>query len=142
MGIGGLSSSLETCMYWLEKAAMNGHVDSQETFSRMLLASTQKVYDGTYDTIGYSAVPRALYWARKAAITGNVEAVERVAALEKSMEKCAMCNKQLHKKSLKRCSRCKAVAFCGKDCQVKCWSMGHKRDCIDITKMDSRLSKS
>ena len=33
-----------------------------------------------------------------------------------------------------RCSRCKAVKYCSKDCQKKAWSGGHKEVCNGIKK--------
>lgn len=32
-------------------------------------------------------------------------------------------------KKLLRCSRCKIAMYCSKDCQVKAWKSGHKREC-------------
>ena len=34
--------------------------------------------------------------------------------------------------SLLRCARCKTAAYCSKDCQVKAWKNGHKRECKPV----------
>jgi hypothetical protein len=44
--------------------------------------------------------------------------------------RCSYCNSEDRPKTdLKRCSQCKAVHYCSKDCQVKDWKAGHKKDC-------------
>jgi tetratricopeptide (TPR) repeat protein len=46
----------------------------------------------------------------------------------------------------KRCSACKAAVYCSKDCQVKAWKSGHKKECSKESatrqqiKKDSRMS--
>jgi hypothetical protein len=40
---------------------------------------------------------------------------------------CAQCGELFPK--LKQCSRCKAVAYCSRDCQVAHWKAGHKEAC-------------
>ena len=30
---------------------------------------------------------------------------------------------------LLQCAKCKAAAYCSKECQIRDWKAGHKRDC-------------
>ena len=44
--------------------------------------------------------------------------------------KCAHCSKQGSAASpLHKCSTCKAVMYCGRECQLAHWKLGHKADC-------------
>ena len=46
-------------------------------------------------------------------------------------EKCANCQKRADVDvEFKRCSRCKSIWYCSKECQVKHWSACHKSDCM------------
>ena len=42
----------------------------------------------------------------------------------------ASCGARLKKPLV--CSRCKAAAYCSKDCQVKDWKAGHKQECVSF----------
>jgi hypothetical protein len=44
---------------------------------------------------------------------------------------CAQCGELFPK--LKQCSRCKAVAYCSRDCQLAHWKAGHKQACQEQT---------
>lgn len=46
-----------------------------------------------------------------------------------SSSSCASCGKQDPKQ---RCSICKAVYYCGQECQTKDWKAGHKKQCAKI----------
>ena len=45
---------------------------------------------------------------------------------------CANCEKgaKYFSGKLNACGKCKAVWYCGRDCQVQHWKAGHKTDCI------------
>ena len=62
-----------------------------------------------------SAGPKALYWAVK---HGNCDAPSLVAQLEMLSKQCAVCRAS---NDLRICSRCKAVAYCGKEHQAAHW---------------------
>ena len=85
---------------------------------------------------------RALPWYRKAAAQGHKEALERVAELEATQPStrleqeqvgCANCGalQDPDGAALKPCARCKAVVYCGKECQKKHWKApgGHQGSC-------------
>lgn len=42
---------------------------------------------------------------------------------------CSCCLKRLPIGSYSKCSKCKAFAYCGKECQEKHWKLSHKRVC-------------
>ena len=49
-------------------------------------------------------------------------------------ELCAQCSSPQGKVgSLKKCSKCKLVAYCNYDCQLKHWKGGHKLVCVAIS---------
>ena len=41
---------------------------------------------------------------------------------------CSHCGK-IHSKTLKACSQCKVVRYCGKECQTAHWKGGHSKAC-------------
>ena len=43
-------------------------------------------------------------------------------------DKCGSCG--LPKPDMKKCSRCKTVVYCSKECQIKDWKAGHKHACV------------
>ena len=107
---------------------------------------------------GHSCIPRVLYWARKAMVndtfsvgTSNIiteefrtskaaacekyraDASELIERLENQGKKsCANCKRdaQCFSRKMKRCTRCKAAWYCGRECQLKHWKDGHKIDCV------------
>ncbi|PRW45639.1 hypothetical protein C2E21_5733 [Chlorella sorokiniana] len=46
------------------------------------------------------------------------------------LPECSGCGQQSFQ--LKKCSRCKAAAYCSRDCQVKHWREGHKQECARL----------
>jgi MYND finger len=83
------------------------------------------------DMVGFSAIPEALFWYD---IYASVMAREGQTTDRPNcflFTKCGCCGAHGDVKSgtIKRCAKCKAVAYCGKKCQVKHWKMGHKIDC-------------
>ena len=47
-----------------------------------------------------------------------------------NVKNCAGCNKS---GATSRCSQCKKVYYCNRDCQVKHWKNGHKKQCQKLT---------
>jgi hypothetical protein len=43
--------------------------------------------------------------------------------------RCRHCNSEDLKLELKKCSQCKSVQYCSKECQVAAWRAGHKKEC-------------
>ncbi|KAL6072635.1 ubiquitin-specific protease [Balamuthia mandrillaris] len=49
-------------------------------------------------------------------------------------KQCAMCGRS---NATKLCSRCKAVRYCGRDCQLSHWQGGHRQECAPPPKQSS-----
>jgi hypothetical protein len=43
--------------------------------------------------------------------------------------RCCYCSSEGLKLELKKCSQCKSVQYCSKECQVADWRAGHKKEC-------------
>lgn len=82
---------------------------------------------------GYSHLPLLNWMVMKIKRTApDLQDVPDVAKiLHKWTLRCAQCGdtSEETKNKLKVCSRCKAFSYCSKECQVKHWKAGHKKDC-------------
>jgi hypothetical protein len=56
-----------------------------------------------------------------------VDAAGGVSSKVKPSKPCTQCGELFPK--LHRCTRCKAVSYCSKQCQVAHWKAGHKQVC-------------
>ena len=75
---------------------------------------------GRCDVVGKSPVPKAIYWGKRAAKLGNEEAAAAVKQIDDLCGGlCANCNKPASAVDLKRCTRCRGIRYCGRDCQVR-----------------------
>ena len=43
---------------------------------------------------------------------------------------CSFCGQP--SQDLQRCSRCKGVSYCSRDCQKQHWKVGHKKECKEV----------
>jgi len=52
---------------------------------------------------------------------------------------CSYCRKEANRNELKRCSRCRYLLYCSKECQILSWNSTHKYNCQDrsVTHEDS-----
>ena len=71
------------------------------------------------------------FWLSKSHNLGYDEARDWLKMLESSgKSQCANCGKQAQAGvKFKQCSKCKAIGYCSKECQVEAWKLGHKKDC-------------
>ena len=139
----GVPKSLDKAIFWYRKAAQQGNSTAMYNVAGNLLMSASMQNGGHADLVGHSTVPEALYWIRKAAACGDTDAQGMVAQMEAGMEICSNCKKRPTcgdngTVTLQRCTRCKAIKYCGAACQKAHWKAGHKKDCIDVAKMDSQ----
>ena len=75
-------------------------------------------------------IPTAFYWLRKSAGSGKDESIECLRRLEIGIASmCAACLKRLNGNG-KKCTKCKSVYYCNKECQIKDWKEKHKMDCV------------
>ncbi|KAG2386673.1 hypothetical protein C9374_002417 [Naegleria lovaniensis] len=61
---------------------------------------------------------------------GNEEKNEHPSKVAKAERLCAFCNS--HSETMSKCSKCKTVIYCGKQCQIKDWR-NHKVFCNSLT---------
>jgi len=131
----GVTKSHYRAKHYIGQAAGRGDGTSFFNFARTLYELGQCQYEGVMDIPGHSCIPRVLFWARKAHAASNEYrevAAELIDTLEKdAMSRCANCKKcHVANEKFKTCVRCKAVWYCGRDCQVKHWKDGHQADCV------------
>ena len=104
-------------LFWLKKAALQKNHKSQFYLAKLLFELNQDI-------------PTAMYWLRMACESGNDEWIKILESLEKRFAlTCSMCSRELNGQG-KRCTKCKAVYYCSKDCQVKDWKENHKKECV------------
>lgn len=129
----GTEPNISRAIYWMTKAAKDGdsfdQTEAQLSLSSYLLEHALVRYR-TVDVLGASAMPKAVYWAFRAqgADGDTVQHLQNIAK-EKG---CHTCGKTTA--ALKACIKCKAIYYCGRDCQRTSWKAGHKVDCCDVTK--------
>ncbi|BDA50307.1 hypothetical protein COCOBI_15-4360 [Coccomyxa sp. Obi] len=94
--------------------------------SRMTPAKEPSTY---WPCLGFAARCTAAIKADPSYAQSTVDAFESSEVLdqEKRHVMCAQCGKLCD--TLLRCSACKLVAYCSRNCQVKHWKAGHKQVC-------------
>ena len=82
---------------------------------------------------GFSPVPEAMFWYRRSdARARSPDDVDCPFARmeQKIRERCANCTIPLDRERKMCCVECKAMYYCGRDCQAAHWKAGHKKDCV------------
>lgn len=75
-------------------------------------------------------LPLAFFWARRAAKNGKEEANEWLASTEPvAFSRCRNCRKPNPKS---KCTKCRAVCYCDRNCQAIHWKAGHKTVCSSL----------
>ena len=74
-----------------------------------------------------------LEWARE----GNFE---DIVPLLEAAGICGGCGQTIPADQVKRCSKCKMVKFCSADCQKRCWSRFHRRQCTTWAERKEQLA--
>ena len=103
------------------------------TYAYVLLELSKKTYGLNNNKLcpGHNCIPKVLFWLRKAVTNGyhDPQAINLIEKIKSDRDKsCAVCD--VKKATVSACVRCKAIWYCGKECQVKDWKNGHKHDCI------------
>mmetsp|Transcript_9266 Transcript_9266/g.14244 ORF Transcript_9266/g.14244 Transcript_9266/m.14244 type:complete len:316 (+) Transcript_9266:402-1349(+) len=130
----GLTQSLILAKHYAGKSLEDAYAVFNFSFASFLLR--QERYEGIVDIPGHSPIPTFLFWGRRA-LEGDLPvefkdiAIECISELENDIKShCANCRKEAGCSSFKRCVRCLAAWYCGKECQVQHWKAGHKMDCV------------
>jgi hypothetical protein len=115
-------------MRWHHKAADQGQLHAQYNLGVMYANGLGTKQD----------YAEAVRWFRKAADQGDSDAQKYATQFSKLLpisfltRSCAHCGvaEKLGSVALKPCGRCKAVFYCGKECQTHGWKMGgHRTEC-------------
>ena len=136
----------EESLVWLEKCAvqeewLKGYGRAIAS-AQLYVASSllQLRLRDSFDLPGQSPLPRALFWARRAQKNGNIDAVSTVQNLESlARTRCGHCKRD---NPANWCTRCKAVSYCGKECQKSHWKAGHKVECCGLPTELKELSRT
>jgi MYND finger len=105
-----------------------------------LLEAKKELY-GSPDVVGHSALPEALFWCDL--LRGKVwhGMLKGEVARYLKTDKCARCYATGGNVTIRLCTACKAVGYCGRECQGKHWRMGHKADCQSVDKLRENLTQ-
>jgi TPR repeat protein len=123
----GVAQSYSKAIELYTLAANQGYVDAQFN-----------VGNGYYQGKGVAqSNDMARKWWLKAALQENENAIKNLKILDEQEGKttptlpcCATCGTaKTTKRPLHACSQCHTVHYCNRECQMKHWKEGHKRDC-------------
>ncbi|EJK45908.1 hypothetical protein THAOC_35455 [Thalassiosira oceanica] len=106
----------------------NGY--SCHMYSKSLLRLTSHLHGG-YAINGSNDKAAIFFWSRKSRDLGCDDAIRLLKKWESNEQSsCANCAKKAEAGAkFKQCSKCTAQWYCSKECQVKAWRAGHKKDC-------------
>ncbi len=130
----GLTQSLILAKHYAGKSLEDAYAIFNFSYASLFLEKER--YEEFMDIPGHSPIPTFLFWGRRA-MEGNLPVefkdivIKFISELENHVKsRCANCRKETGCSSFKRCVRCLAAWYCGKECQVQHWKAGHKIDCI------------
>ena len=144
----GLERPLPFVLFWAKKAALRGQPNAQHLYAVTLRLLSIETYGEDLLCPGNNVLPEVLYWERECiafeqnetegqSTKFSVESAQQDAAKfvdwyeTKMSMACRYCRRPPEAdKPLRKCTRCKAVKYCGKECQRKDWKLGHKVDCF------------
>ena len=132
----GLQQDYAEAVKWYRRAAEQGHAEAQYNLGAAYGSGRGVQQDSS----------KAVLWFEKAASLGfdpAKRALEQIRILQARASSadppvsssdarsvCAHCASQAPiGTSLKSCSRCGIVLYCGRDCQLAHWKAGHKKSC-------------
>ena len=132
----GVQQDYAEAVKWYRRAAEQGHAKAQFNLGNMYREGKGVQQDFS----------KAVLWFEKAASQGfdpAKQALEQIRILQARASSadppvsssdargvCAYCAAEAPSgTSLKSCSRCGIVLYCGRDCQLAHWKAGHKKSC-------------
>jgi MYND finger/Sel1 repeat len=140
------SSKTITAMHWYRQAARQGNANAQMYLAIAMIVSKVEICDGLADLPGHSAVPEACFWFglyEETMHAAHQVPTKRPSGLQ--ISSCACCGKQSAAVDaaavvkIQRCAKCKGAGYCGKECQVQHWKLGHKLDCANVAKLKDAM---
>ena len=155
----GCEKSMRLAKHYYEEAALKGDALSCANLA-VTLEKLEKEKHGGADCIvtGHSNLPKRLYWARRAIELADDEDASwrgwanqivmemmnswqflscgnnvcRLKTLDKNANHENVVDLSfLRSQKLLKCSRCKGIVYCSKECQIADWKNGHKIDCFN-----------
>lgn len=109
---------------WYTKSALQGNTTAQHNLVGCYLQTQQ--------------LSLLMYWLDK--LTQQQDRNEAAEAQMKKLQivqqlsrACVVCRKTLSATSKPRCSGCHAHYYCSKECQVRHWKGGHKKECNEVS---------
>lgn len=133
-----VKKNLFLAKYWSQKGSDKGDGSCQLILAQTLMVLASQTFDGSYNRVGYNAIPRVLFLLRKTAAeeyssvqtsTNKENAMKTIQNIESQIRvACGACGRQ--DGSLSQCGQCRATLYCGKECLTRHWKMGHKSDCL------------
>ena len=126
-----VTKKLREALKWFLRAAKQGNVEAMICAGKYLMKFSELKKD--YSIPGCNRLPRAACWFQKAAKLGNEEAAQLMHTIRSDYSMfCANlgCDKHQTGRQLFRCSKCKVMHYCSKECQIRHWKRGHKNECI------------
>jgi len=133
----GFPKDNEKALDLFTKAAEQGNERAMYNAGITLMAIAEEKTRGYTNIAGQCPNPRAVMWFRKAAALGLPEAADNARRLDYMYSGgCANCFKERgeNNANLLRCTGCRLMHYCSKDCAVKHWKAGHKKDCCKHSK--------
>jgi MYND finger/Sel1 repeat len=124
---GGVPQSYPKALYWLRKAGFQRVQEAVMLLLSTVILAKASLYDGKPDIVGYRALPEATFWAE---LARQAKGLCGVPDDDDDDE---------YYIPIRRCAGCKAVGYCGTECQKKHWKMGHKTDCQGVIKLREKV---
>lgn len=106
------------------------HIFQDKLVKRSVSSNIEKL--AKENKLSYELLPDETSWmmARKAPADAKREDSKQL--LDNARSKCASCATPLDNTNRKQCGKCKAMFYCGRECQAKHWKIGeHKKSCND-----------
>lgn len=144
-GIGMDQPSMKKAVHWFRKASHSGDVEGMVGCAMGLLTEeSNRTNIDMDDRHLLRSFPESFFWARRAIVLTAAKddqnfsrddmtlAMYVVQGYAGTSGQCIRCRKEASsdEKYLK-CSRCKAVHYCSRNCQKSHWKTHHKFDCVD-----------
>ena len=144
-GEGGLEPSTVRSVYYMKAAVEDTELSPNFMIlyaSSLLDLAALYFPDYNIPPSGHNVLPEALFWFRRAdAISMNAAALPFLGSVESAVkELCACCYRTLSTDKPKCCVECRAAHYCCRECQVKDWKAGHKKDCVKSLKKRLRAT--
>ncbi|KAL7553800.1 hypothetical protein ACHAWF_017127 [Thalassiosira exigua] len=130
-GIGVAVNYEEALKWYLASAEQGKNACAMNNAGAKIMQLAQMKYGNDVANMPRDPVPRAYLWFKRASKLGDMDDRSTASQMEANCKDfCIQCKRRALSKSFSRCSKCRLYQYCGKECQLKHWHAGHKRDCV------------